>query len=295
MAPRALLLLLTATLSAADFPIDHVTVAGSSVKDMQARLAAVGIETVYGGAHNNRTTEMALASFPDGSYLEAIGVQSGATPELIDKHEWAAFLKTAGTPCAWALRAKDMAAEVKRFEANGITVSKPIAAGRARPDGVRLEWETANLGDEARGTSFPFLIHDRTPREQRAFPQGKPVTRDFKGVARVVIAVRDLNAAIKRYRQAFALPDPIRQVDKAFGAYLALMGDGGVVLAQPLNANSWLNERIERFGEGPCAFVLAATRPGRYHPASETQWFGARISWFDPEKLGWRLGYEPAR
>ena len=106
-------------------------------------------------------------------------------------------------------------------------------------------------GRGTRGTFFPFLIQDKTPRTQRVYPQGKPVTKEFRGVTRVVIAVRNLDDAIKRYHEAFGEPPPIKQADPSFGAYLALLGNLPVVLAQPLNADSWLNERIERFGEGP--------------------------------------------
>ncbi len=88
----------------------------------------------------------------------------------------------------------------------GSSVTPPARAGRARPDGVRLDWETANVGQEPNGTFFPFLIRDFTPREQRAYPSGKPATQDFSGVARVVIAVRDLAASAKRYRAAYGLP-----------------------------------------------------------------------------------------
>jgi hypothetical protein len=124
------------------------------------------------------------------------------------------------------------------------------------------------VGGETRGAFFPFLIEDRTPREQRAFPRGKPVTREFRGVTRVVIAVRNLEDAIARYRQAYGVPPPIKQVDRSFGGYLALLGNLPVVLAQPLNAGSPLAERIERFGEGPCAFVLAAVNPGHFNSSS---------------------------
>ena len=84
-------------------------------------------------------------------------------------------------------------------------MTAPARAGRARPDGVRLEWETANVGTGPNGVFFPFLIRDFTPREQRAYPSGKPTTQDFSGVARVVIAVRDLEASVKRYREAYDL------------------------------------------------------------------------------------------
>jgi hypothetical protein len=282
-------------LCAADSRIDHVTIAGSELKQMQAKLASVGIASVYGGAHANHATEMALVSFPDGSYLELMGIAPGADAEAVTRHVWAKFLKENAGPCAWAMREKNLAAEVSRLKAAGIAVSAPVGSGRTRPDGTRLAWETSDVGGDTRGTFFPFLIQDQTPREQRAFPQGKPVTKEFRGVTRVVIAVRNLDDAIQRYRQAYGVPRPIKQVDKSFQAYLALLGDLPVVLAQPLNGDSPLAERIARYGEGPCAFVMAAVNPRHFQAASKTRWFGAEISWFDEEKLGWRLGFEAAR
>jgi hypothetical protein len=234
---------------------------------------------------------MALVSFPDGSYLEVMGIQPGADPKRVDAHEWAAALKGDAGPAAWAVRVKDMAAEVQRLQAAGVKVTGPAPGGRQRPDGVKLEWQSSTLGEETRGTFFPFLIQDISKREQRVYPQGKPVTRDFKGVTRVVIAVRNLEDAIKRYREAYQLPAAIKQVDQAFGAQLALVGDAPVILAQPLSLGSWLTERLDRFGEGPCAFVLGNTR-GKYATASKSRWFGVDISWFDSEKVGWRLGFE---
>ena len=279
----------------ADSKIDHVTIAGSDLKQMQARLGEIGITSVYGGPHSNHATEMALVSFPDGSYLELMGIATNAEPQAVAAHVWGKFLKENAGPTAWAMRTKDLAAEVKRLKAAGVTVSAPSASGRMRPDGVKLEWETSDVGPGTRGTFFPFLIQDKTPRAQRVYPQGKPVTKEFRGVARVVVAVRNLDDAIKRYHEAYGEPPPIKQADPAFGGYLALLGNLPVVLAQPLNAGSWLTERLERFGEGPCAFVLAAVNPAHFQAASKQRWFGAEVSWFPEEKLGWRLGFEAAR
>ncbi len=289
------LALVPALLGAADFQIDHVTVAATDLKRMQASLAALGIVSVYGGAHSNHATEMALVSFPDGSYLELMGLQTGADAANVERHVWAKFLQGNAGACAWAVREKDIAGEVERLRAAGIPVGAPEASGRERPDGVRLQWETSDVGAGPRGTFFPFLIHDLTARDQRAFPQGKPGSKDFRGVAKVVIAVRDLDGAIARYRRAYGLPPALKQVDKNFGAHLAALGGAPVVLAQPLTSDSWLAARLEQFGEAPCAFVLTATRPNRFQAASKTRWFGAAISWFDSEKLGWRLGFEESR
>lgn len=282
-------------LSASDFQIDHVTVAGSDIHKMQAGLAAVGIPSVYGGAHLNNTTEMALASLPDGAYLELMALRPNADPHLAGQHEWSRFLTGDAGPCAWALREKDLPAEIRRLRATGLEVSEPVKSGRQRPDGVRLDWQTSDVGDNIRGTFFPFLIQDFTPRDLRAFPQGKPADSDFRGVSRVVIAVRDLDAAILRYRHAYALPEPERETDRNFGALLAFFPGKPVVLAQPLDADSWLSLRIARFGESPCAFVLSAVRPERYQAQSSSIWSGVEISWLDPEKLGWHLGLEKAK
>ncbi len=280
------------SLAAAPFEIDHVTVAGRDLKAMQAALAAVGLASEYGGPHDNRATEMALTSFPDGSYLELIGIQPNADAKAVAAHGWARQLEGQAGPCAWAVRVKDFDSEIKRLREAGVAAGVPVRGGRARPDGTRLEWETAQIGEEPNGTFFPFLIRDLTPRPNRAFSKGKPTTHDFGGIGTVVLAVRDLDRAIQRFHQAYDVPPAIKQVDAAFGAQLALLGNIPVVLAAPLNGQSWLIDRLERFGEGPCAFILSARRPSAYKPAARTRWFGMDLSWFDPERLGWRLGFE---
>ena len=288
------MLLSAMILPATDFHIDHVTVAGNDIRKLQAGLASIGIPSVYGGAHLNNTTEMALASLPDGAYLELMALRANADRRLAGQHVWARFLEGDAGPCAWALREKDLPTEVRRLKAAGIEVSEPVASGRERPDGMRLDWQTSDVGDGVRGAFFPFLIHDLTWRDLRAFPQGIPASGDFRGISRVVIAVRDLDAAIARYRRAYALPEPVRQTDRSFGARLATFAGTPVVLAQPLDSASWLALRLDRFGESPCAFVLAAVRPERYRAQSRASWFGVEISWFDTEQLGWHLGFEKA-
>ncbi len=287
--------LLPVMLSAADLTgpltIDHVTVAGKDLKAMQATLAALGIPSVYGGPHSNHATEMALTSFPDGSYLELIAIQPNADPAAVAAHYWSKHMHHDAGPTAWAVRPADFDAEVKRLQARNLAVH-PARSGRARPDGVRLDWETATVGAEPNGTFFPFLIRDFTPREQRADPTGKPSTQDFTGVARVVIAVRDLQASIQRYRDAYGLPAPVEQDDSNFGARLASFAGTPVVLAMPVNAKSWLTARLDQIGEGPCAFILGARNAKSYRVTSKSAWFGTAISWLDTGKTGWWLGFE---
>jgi hypothetical protein len=251
------------------------------LKQMQAHLAAVGIPSEFGGAHVNGATQMAVTSFPDGSYLELIALQEHPDKKAVAEHYWSKQMVGNAGPAAWAVRSSDVSAEAARLRTAGITVSPPSKSGRQRPDGKRLDWETARVGGEPNGTFFPFLIRDVTPREARAFPSGKPTTTEFAGIRKVVIAVRDLKTSVARFREAYGLPAPSEEDDSALGARMAVFLGTPVVLAAPRNAASWLNQRLDQFGEGPCAFVLGGGRGATKN-----------ISWFDFEKLGWRLGFE---
>ena len=91
------LLVLALPARTAEMKIDHVTVAGVHVAEMrQAFSGATGIPTEYGGPHSNHATEMALASFPDGSYIELIGIQQQDQPlavfQLGDAAEFDVFV-----------------------------------------------------------------------------------------------------------------------------------------------------------------------------------------------------------
>lgn len=285
------LLLIPISFVVAQQSIDHVIVAGRDLKSMQAKLAAMSIPTEYGGRHNNHATEMALVSFPDGSYLELLAIQPDADPKAVAANVWARQLQGDAGPFAWAVRLQDIDAEIKRLRAAGVSVGEAVRSGRNRPDGTRLEWEASQVGEEPTGTYFPYLERSLTPRELRVYPRGRPTTQDFNGVATVVIAVRNLDVAIKRFRQAYDMPLPKRQADRGFGAQLALLGTLPVILAAPSNAQSWLNERLQQFGEGPCAFILSR-RSGQYSAVAKMRWFGIDVSWMDADKLGWHLGFE---
>jgi hypothetical protein len=273
---------------AAEWKVDHATIAGPTIKHLREMLDLAGLRTEYGGEHAGGVTEMALMSFPDGSYLELIAWVNAAAPH--PGQSWAKFMDQQGGPCAWAIHVDDMAKATERFKGGKIPVQEPAHGGRMRTDGVRLEWETAGAGPGDRGSLLPFLIRDITPRERRVYPAGKPTTEEYVGISKVVVAVKDLRAAAMLYRRGFGLPQPKEQKDAHLGATLAWFPDTPIILAAPLNSKSWLAQRIEKFGEAPCAILLRDTG----HPRSgNTIWFDRMVSWFDPEKLeGIQLGME---
>lgn len=272
-----------ASLGAAELKIDHATVCGANLDAMRSAMSSVlpGVQPEYGGAHSNHATEMALVSFPDGSYLELMGIQKNADPAAVAKHEWSRFLRNNAGPCAFAIHVTDIAREVRELRTAGIAAGEPESAGRTRPDGVKLAWQTASVGPPPRGSLFPFMIADQTARQLRAYPGGKPTTDRFGGIAQVVIGAPDLNRAIEGYRKAFRLPAPIRQRDAQFGERAWFEGTP-IVLAQ----------KAGPYGDAPIAFVFARGKGGTPgEPAGDPgDWFGHKIVWMDEGKLGWRLG-----
>lgn len=280
-------LMVVSQLGAAELSIDHVTVAGVKLDQMRrAFSSAVGVAPEYGGPHANHATEMALASFPDGSYIELMGIQATPDPAALVSHPWSKFLKTNAGPCAFALRVSDVGAEVTRLNGLGFKIEPPEKSGRTRPDGFVLSWEGSTLS----GALFPFLIHDFTPREKRVNPSGQPTTQRFGGISKVVVGVRDLDAAIDLYRRAYNLPAPLRQIDEGFGAELAWFEGSPIVLAKGLGAASWLAQRVIAYGDAPCAFILAGS--GGPMDATPTRWFDRNVVWANDARLGWRLGFE---
>ncbi len=272
--------------------IDHVTTAGSELASMERAFASLGLATDYGGPHSNGVTHMALLGFKDGSYLELI---SSLQPGQKDATFWGEHIVGNGGPCAWAVQVDDVAAEAARISSLGIPVSGPAYYHRRRPDGVLVEWDLAFLDDKGAGTVLPFIIKDITPREWRVRPSASVVNGPLTGIAAVTLGVQNLESSIELFRQVYGWAPPSIADDATFGAKMAYFMKTPVILASPLDDHSWLSERLIRFGESPCAYLIGTEdfeAAGRHFGLTESaQWFDRLVAWFDPVKLnGLKLG-----
>jgi hypothetical protein len=271
--------------------VDHVTIAGSHLASLEQAFTGVGLKPAYGGPHSNGITHMALLSFADGSYIELIStLEPGQTSPL-----WPAHIAGDGGPCAWAVGVDNVAAEAARLAALGVPVAGPTYLSRRRLDGVLVEWDLAFLGDQGPGATLPFIIADRTPREWRVPPSTRVAEGELRGVAMVVLGVEHLNRAVDLFQRVYGWPPPQTDEDAGLGAKLAHFPGTPVVLAAAPQKSGWLVERLARFGESPCAFLLAASDVDaaalRFSFAGSGSWFGRRIMWFDPAILqGVKLG-----
>jgi catechol 2,3-dioxygenase-like lactoylglutathione lyase family enzyme len=269
-------------LTGADMRVDHITVAGKALTELRKTFGDAGFPTEYGGRHSNGITEMALSSFPDGSYLELIAPITGADAS---PHYWGAFMAKNAGPCAWAIRSTNLQPSITRLQTAGIAVAAE-KAGRKRPDGVELRWQTARVGPPPQGSFFPFMIADETARDLRAYPSGQPTSTAISGVRFVVVAVRDLAAAIAKYRAAFELPAPRQQDDPTLGAHLAWFPGAPAMLAAPSGDHTWLADRLKEFGEIPCAFVFGSHSRWTKAVGGESKWFSHSVLWLDSRAVG---------
>jgi hypothetical protein len=270
--------------------VDHATVCASDLEPMRQAFASVGLATDYGGPHAS-VTHMALLGFEDGSYLELIAPQK---PGATEDSPWAKFLAGDAGPCAWAVGSRAIRADVERLKKTGTHAEGPFPGSRTKPDGTVIEWETAGVTGTP-GAILPFMIQDKTPRNLRVQPSASIKGSGLTGIEIVVLGVKDLDAAIGLFRTAYAWPAPSVAEQKEFGAKMAYFPGTPVILATPLDQNSWLARRLQEFGESPVAYLLgtadleAATK--RYGLTAQTQWFGRKLAWFDAGKLkGVRLG-----
>jgi hypothetical protein len=270
--------------------LDHASICGSNLDVLRQAFTDVGLTPDFGGPHGNGITQMAIIGLDDASYIELI---APIKPGVTAGSDWAKFMAEDAVTCAWAVGTNVLLQEVDRLKKAGIPVKAPERGSRKRPDGMSIEWMTADVGSGTPGSTLPFIIEDQTPRAWRvqtsASAQGAPLA----GIENVVLGVNNLDASIALFRKAYGWAAPLIETQKDFGK-LAYFPGQPVILAAPAGGG-WLSDRLAKFGETPVAYLLnardfaAATR--KYKLSGAKTWFGQKVAWFDAGKLkGVRLG-----
>jgi catechol 2,3-dioxygenase-like lactoylglutathione lyase family enzyme len=222
----------------APLALDHVVVVVRDLDRATAAYAATGFTVVPGGRHPGRNTRNALVVFEDGAYIELIAYDAPSPEE-----RWWRVLEAHGEGLVdFALLPRDIAATVAAARARGLEGLEERPGGRARPDGVRIAWQSARPSTH----DLPFLCADVTPRALRV-PEGdvRRHANGAAGIAQVTVAVADLPQALARYR-AYLGPDAVE------GDQVRLQGARITLRAEPARTR----------GEGPCAVQLRFARSG---------------------------------
>jgi hypothetical protein len=270
--------------------LDHVSICGSNLDALRQDFTDVGLTPDLGGPHGNGITQMASIGFDDGTYIELIApIKSGVTAGS----DWSKFMSEDAVTCAWAVGTNVLLQEVDRLKKAGVAIKGPDSGSRKRPDGMSIEWKTADVGNGTPGSTLPFVIEDETPRAWRvqisASVQGSPLT----GVENVVLGVNNLDAAIALFKKTYGWSDPLLETQKDIGKMAYFPGEP-VILAAPAGGG-WLADRLAKYGESPVAYLLAARdfagAVKKYKLSGNKSWFGQKVVWFDAGKIkGVRLG-----
>src|SRR5258708_16642755 len=103
-----LALLMSLRIMSAELKVDHVTAAAKDLHVMERALQSVRLPYEYSCPHANPSTEMALTSFPDGSYLELIGIQPQAHPSAVAPRPCHTCMQENSDPCPSPARRADL-------------------------------------------------------------------------------------------------------------------------------------------------------------------------------------------
>jgi catechol 2,3-dioxygenase-like lactoylglutathione lyase family enzyme len=226
--------------------VDHLVILVDDLAKATADYAALGFVVTPGGEHADGRTHNALVAFADGAYLELIAFKAEAP-----QHIWWRHTAIGEGLIDFALLPGDTGEDVAAARARGLEMAGPYPGGRNRPDGVRLEWQTARAADP----ELPFFCGDVTPRALRV-PGADTWGHDngVEGLARLSVAVSDLDASAERYAALLGsrpLLELGRRLFRLGETYIALRSPGP---HEPESAA--ITERIARRGEGIYSFAL---------------------------------------
>lgn len=155
-----------------DVVLDHILWgAGDLEAGAAAFAAASGIVPAPGGSHAGFGTRNRLLGLGTGLYFEVIAPD----PEQNIVGTRGAKLAALQRPglVAFAVRCSDLPAMRAAAEKAGIAMRGPVAMGRTRADGVRLDWSILYFGDETLADMVPFAIDwGRSPHPSTSTPPG---------------------------------------------------------------------------------------------------------------------------
>lgn len=160
-----------------------------SVRAFESRY---GLTAIAGGRHPGVGTANAIVPLGGSQYLELISVVDRAEAERAPlRGRVLAALDAGATFAGWAVRSDDLEATRRHLPLGAIA-----DGARERPDGVRLQWRTAELG----GGALPFLIEWTSPGHPGGDGPARPVRRvvlqDPTGAVRLLLASSELDVQV---------------------------------------------------------------------------------------------------
>ena len=215
----------------------------------------LGFEVRAGGEHPTFGSHNALIAFGDGTYLELLAFKDAALAAASFWHDGVRMLSVKQGFGGFVLASNDLAGDVTRLRTQKFDIADPNAGSRQRPDGQRVEWQTALIGGTPSG-ALPFLIQDVTPRELRV-ESAKEGFGQTARVKEVVVAVRHADLTRDAYRTLLGV-EPRRVHNNTGDAtgYRFTLPWGTIIVVQPEAGGNAMADQVTRRGEGLYALTL---------------------------------------
>jgi hypothetical protein len=183
-----------------------------------------GVAPARGGSHPGFGMRNSLMGLDAGIYFEVISPDPAQDLEG-NRGGRIAALSRPGI-MTFAIRSDDLDSLSDAARREGLSLEKPVAMHRNRPDGVRLDWTILPLEDSRFGEAIPFVIDwGSSPHPSESVPAGCQL-RSFT----VVHPEAD---ELARLYSALDVPVPVKR-----GAYPGFIAElvtpnGDVVLTHP--------------------------------------------------------------
>lgn len=251
--------------------VDHIVIV---VPDLDAAMASyreLGFTVVRGGRHPVGTHN-ALIGLQDGSYIELV-----AFYEPSPQHRWWGSLDKGGGLVDFCLQTDDLSGDTAAFREAGVEIDDPSPLSRKRPDGYELQWLLSIPRPGHRGVA-PFLIEDRTPREERV-PRETSHANQVTGLGVVTVAVHDVPAVRRWYERVLGQPGrDIERTQLDASGVRFMVGPHGLDFVAPKGAGAVsLGEWLRVRGPSPYAATLR-TSGQNVGPLDEATTQGARLA-----------------
>lgn len=230
---------------APDLYLDHVLIAVPDLAAAADTYAGLGFKVTPEGRHPGRGTHNRLMVFGP-EYLELIAVRDPtATPF---RQSMTRFLETREGLYMFALGTGDLAGTLAAVRSRGLAVGEPVPGRRGGDDGQGYSWRSADLGRALPGSECFLIEHNHSVAERyREPPNPTAHANSVCGVAHLVLAVRDADAAAAAWRR---LPGAAVEAPNDRSRRRVRLSNAHLDLVSPEGPGA-LADFLDQHGEGP--------------------------------------------
>lgn len=234
---------------------DHFIILVNDLAAAKETYRKLGFEVRAGGEHPTFGSHNAIVALADGAYLELLAFKDAALAEKSFWKDAVKMLKVREGFGGYVLGSDALANDVARLHKASLDIADPTPGTRTRPDGQRVEWQTALIGGTASG-ALPFLIQDVTPRDLRVESPKEGFGKNAR-VKEIVVAVKHTDIARDRFQSLLGVePRRVHNVASDVTGYRFTLPWGSMVIAHSEVDGNAMSDQIMQRGEGLYAITL---------------------------------------